>query len=697
MLFASILTAQGPKPVYQQLFDIGGYYISEEDNNIVHPNNGEVFFDAYILERSQYVLSSTDPDDGLSAGMNAANTRFYLGLNVQTFNSRLGASDWSPGETLIFEAWRENEEGQVTAVANAEVILTQGSATMHLVDENAIALREPPIVLFDSNDEDIIGTTAEFVEGFDPNEDGIYRANNWEDDRYFVIQLSTMGYGDIRVSSRLRRQYVGEAPPQPRGPKYFQTYFSIDDGENWILWGNPIDDGEQYYHSLPDSEDWVAINFRLPVSAAWKDHVLVKWMNVNDQTNQNGWAEIRNVIVTGEETEEPPFHFYPPNNLTYNLENYNVHLTWREPAPFESLIYDENNATGGYNWEGYTMGTKMSPKQYAQILEISYYTLVEGRDSDFEVQIYPMPGSFPSTEAIYTQKAVAVDNEWVTIDLAQEQVFVESDFVVGFGAVNETVAIAYDEDLNNRRSWYLDPNENSWYQHNEAYLIRAVVLYPGEEPALASLGTQQSSRARRNRDTAQAVLHQRSEKRKFTNISDNIGSLHDKLIYREDLDVIGYNVYRDETKINEELITELNFSDLELAPDNIYTYYVTAVYTYNQESGPSTNSVEINVVSADEITVPVPVTGLGRNYPNPFNPTTTINFSLATNDNVEIEVFNSRGQRVVTLIDDYLSKGNHRVVWNGRDSNNREVSSGVYFYRMKTSSWSSTQKMLLIK
>lgn len=85
------------------------------------------------------------------------------------------------------------------------------------------------------------------------------------------------------------------------------------------------------------------------------------------------------------------------------------------------------------------------------------------------------------------------------------------------------------------------------------------------------------------------------------------------------------------------------------------------------------------------------------NYPNPFNPETTIGFTLSSEGFVILEVFNIKGQKIVTLVNDFLSAGHHRVVWNGRDESNRNVASGIYFYRIKKGTYTSTRKMILMK
>ena len=86
------------------------------------------------------------------------------------------------------------------------------------------------------------------------------------------------------------------------------------------------------------------------------------------------------------------------------------------------------------------------------------------------------------------------------------------------------------------------------------------------------------------------------------------------------------------------------------------------------------------------------------NYPNPFNPTTTIKYNVKEAGNVAIEVYNVKGQKINTLVNDYATAGEHTVIWNGTDSNNHSVASGVYFYKMKAGGrYTSTKKMILLK
>ena len=155
-----------------------------------------------------------------------------------------------------------------------------------------------------------------------------------------------------------------------------------------------------------------------------------------------------------------------------------------------------------------------------------------------------------------------------------------------------------------------------------------------------------------------------------------------------------FKVYRDNELIAENLGSTFFFNIN--VPAGTYIYHITAMYG-QYESLPS-NSVEVEITDADDNLVPL-ITELSGNQPNPFNPTTTISFSLTTeyNVNTEILIYNMRGQKVNQLINEQLPTGRYSVVWNGKDDNGKQVASGIYFYRMITKDYSSTKKMILLK
>jgi photosystem II stability/assembly factor-like uncharacterized protein len=157
----------------------------------------------------------------------------------------------------------------------------------------------------------------------------------------------------------------------------------------------------------------------------------------------------------------------------------------------------------------------------------------------------------------------------------------------------------------------------------------------------------------------------------------------------------GINIYR-----NNHLLTYLNSSEIREYHDNnlssgTWLYEVSAVYNNGTESVRS-NPVNVNITGNDISEKPV-TTLLKGNYPNPFNPETTISFSLNKEEFVSLEIYNIKGQKVKSLVSATLSANNYSIVWNGTDDTNQKVSSGMYFYKMKTQSYSKVNKMLLLK
>jgi N-acetylneuraminic acid mutarotase len=86
-----------------------------------------------------------------------------------------------------------------------------------------------------------------------------------------------------------------------------------------------------------------------------------------------------------------------------------------------------------------------------------------------------------------------------------------------------------------------------------------------------------------------------------------------------------------------------------------------------------------------------------QNYPNPFNGTTTIRFQLPTERRVQLYIYNMRGQRVVTVLDQVMSPGYHRVTWNGRNNAGRQVASGIYIYLIQAGNNRQSRKLTIIK
>jgi WD40 repeat protein len=88
---------------------------------------------------------------------------------------------------------------------------------------------------------------------------------------------------------------------------------------------------------------------------------------------------------------------------------------------------------------------------------------------------------------------------------------------------------------------------------------------------------------------------------------------------------------------------------------------------------------------------------LYQNYPNPFNPATTIKFTLPESQKIILKIYNAAGQEVRTLVNEFKVAGKYELSWDGTNKNNFPVASGVYLYRIETSNYGETRKMILIR
>jgi flagellar hook assembly protein FlgD len=90
---------------------------------------------------------------------------------------------------------------------------------------------------------------------------------------------------------------------------------------------------------------------------------------------------------------------------------------------------------------------------------------------------------------------------------------------------------------------------------------------------------------------------------------------------------------------------------------------------------------------------------LEDNYPNPFNPTTTIKYSIASSGHVSLKIYNAAGQLVRTLVNEEQAPRaeGFAVTWDGTSNQGQPVASGVYFYKLATEGFSQTKKMALLK
>lgn len=127
--------------------------------------------------------------------------------------------------------------------------------------------------------------------------------------------------------------------------------------------------------------------------------------------------------------------------------------------------------------------------------------------------------------------------------------------------------------------------------------------------------------------------------------------------------------------------------------NNIDSIRVTITYENEEEN--ENNEVEKENIDLKPLTVFD--YELKQNIPNPFNPQTTIYFSIPTTEFVSLEIFNVQGQKIRTLLNGIITNGLHVVKWDGKNEFGQNVTGGLYIYRLKAGSFVQTKKMLLIK
>ncbi len=177
---------------------------------------------------------------------------------------------------------------------------------------------------------------------------------------------------------------------------------------------------------------------------------------------------------------------------------------------------------------------------------------------------------------------------------------------------------------------------------------------------------------------------------------------------------LGYNVLRNEsedlssaTQINRDFLSSgssagtqitYNFRDEDVANNSTYYYWLQSV----DLDGTSYFFGPVNVLISNnggpEIPPVIPtVTELLNAYPNPFNPMTTIPYTLKTPGEVRIDVYNVKGQVVWTYNHNHDKAGYYQIPWDGKDNNGKSISSGIYYYRMNSGKYTASKKIILVK
>lgn len=181
-------------------------------------------------------------------------------------------------------------------------------------------------------------------------------------------------------------------------------------------------------------------------------------------------------------------------------------------------------------------------------------------------------------------------------------------------------------------------------------------------------------------------------------------------VSESETDMLGYKVLRsDNDQLSDaEIITPFligatntssqmvyGYEDHDVLSNHSYYYWLEVV---NMNSSQFFGPVMATTSGHDTPTPDVPlINKLHNAYPNPFNPSTTISYSLQHPSHVELDIFNIQGQKIRTLTANHSQAGFYNIIWDGKDYNGLTVPSGVYYYRIQAGSFSETKKMVMSK
>ena len=186
---------------------------------------------------------------------------------------------------------------------------------------------------------------------------------------------------------------------------------------------------------------------------------------------------------------------------------------------------------------------------------------------------------------------------------------------------------------------------------------------------------------------------------------------------QSETDNLGFNVYRSISQnLGQSILLNVNgliegAGNSTEPTDYIFVdmYGVEENFTYYYWIESVNNAGETEMFGPVSLTIPLDETnqgtpiapdsyGLQQNYPNPFNPSTSISFALQEDSNVELIIYNIKGRKIRSIFNDHISADQiQTVIWDGNDASNKQVSSGVYFYKLITDKKVYMNKMLLIK
>lgn len=249
---------------------------------------------------------------------------------------------------------------------------------------------------------------------------------------------------------------------------------------------------------------------------------------------------------------------------------------------------------------------------------------------------------------------------------------------------------------NNNRVYKTTDGGSTWLSYNISFNNNTMVSFESEQKGIAS-----GDATDRTTDGGLTWITTPNQIPGNVQAGSSVKGVDDRYYFVYDFEVYKTTDQGDNFIIDYSQLNNFNSIDIELVKvgeNNWITGYAVG------ESGTIAKYIELLLAVGTENTgeyLPADYT-LKQNFPNPFNPTTTIEFSLPVVADVRLTVYNILGQEVITLLDEQRSAGLHSVNWNATDSYGAKLSSGIYFYKLKASDadgndFIDIKKMVLLK
>ncbi len=391
----------------------------------------------------------------------------------------------------------------------------------------------------------------------------------------------------------------------------------------------------------------------------------------------------------------------PPQNFGFFLNNNNVILSWSDPygqtgQNFEEGFEDFELPLGWQNHDLDGDGHSWFIYNLANVAHSGNHCMASASWTNIDGAL--TPENWLITPAINLANN-AVLSWWIG---AQDNVWFAENYQVKLSTTNSDPesfnTLLFSETLN-QAGWRNRSIDLSAYNEQTIYLafvhtdctdnfylkldtikitnINRELLYSNDFETIEKR-TEIQTRSRYAEQTTHRTKEVKTKLTRMNNQSDTL---------------TGYLLYRNNTLLDTLYSNALSYTDYNV-PIQVHEYKIKALYGVF-ESRPVYLTVDL-LNTSDEIILHKPEISIG-NYPNPFNPSTYIFFNVIKDSHVVIDIFNNKGQKIQTLINERKPKGNYSINWDGKNDSGNSIANGIYFYKIITDDYVKTKKMVLIK